>query len=243
MYNSKGKGKSVTIENIGGETITSSSQEKLLGLHINSDVSWNTHVGKLSIELKKRIGLLTRIRNRIPENKLVMVANSIFNSKIRYGISVYLNPIFEEEDLKAKKSTKNVTVLQVLQNTMLRIILKIKKNQHINMQKVRENIGMMSVNQMSIYHTILEAYNIVKYSSSDQMRHKWESKKENTYYLRSESRNDMMIPKKSTTKCIGFTYFGAKLLNMLPSDIKESENSSIFKAKLNNWIWQKIPSY
>ena len=40
LYNSKGKGKSVTIENIGGETITSSSREKLLGLHINSDFSF-----------------------------------------------------------------------------------------------------------------------------------------------------------------------------------------------------------
>ena len=111
------------------------------------------------------------------------------------------------------------------------------------MQKVREKIGMMSVNQMIIYHTIVEAYNIVKYSSSDQIRHKWESKKETTYCLGSESNNDIMIPKKSTTKCIGFTYFGAKLLNMLPSDIKRNEHSSIFKAKLKNWIRQKIPSY
>ena len=67
-----------------------------------------------------------------------MIANSIFNSKIRYGISVYLNPIFDEEDLKAKKLTKNATVLQVLQNIMLRIILKINKKQHINMQKVKK---------------------------------------------------------------------------------------------------------
>ena len=103
-------------------------KEKLLGLHINSDFSCNTHVEKLSIELKKRICLLTRIRHSIPENELVMIANSLFNSKIRYGISVYLNPIFEEEDLKAKKSTKNASLLQALQNRMLRIILKIKKN-------------------------------------------------------------------------------------------------------------------
>ena len=55
---------------------------------------------KISIELKKRIGLLRRIRRRVPKEKIVMIAEAIFNSKIRYGAPVYLNPIFDEEDLK-----------------------------------------------------------------------------------------------------------------------------------------------
>ena len=102
---------------------------------------------------------------------------------------------------------------------------------------------MMSVNQMSVYHTMLEVYNIVKYSYSDQIRNKWESIKEITHILRSETRNDIKIPKRPTTKCSGFSYFGAKLFNMLPCDTKESKNSCIFKANIKSWIWQKIPSY
>ena len=45
---------------------------------------------------------------------------------------------------------------------MIRVILSLKQAQHINMQKVREKIKILSVNQMSVYHTILEAYNITK---------------------------------------------------------------------------------
>ena len=117
LYNSKGKGEQITIENIGGEKLKSTNSEKLLGLHVNSNFGWNTHIEKISIELKKRIGLLKRIKNRIPKNKLVMIAEAIFNSKIRYSIAVYLNPVFEEEDLKVKKLSKNAAVLQALQNT------------------------------------------------------------------------------------------------------------------------------
>ena len=84
----------------------STSSEKLLGLHINSDFEWSTHVEKISIELKKRIGLLRRIRNRIPKDKLIMIADAIFQSKVRYGISVYLKPVFDEEDLKMKRCQK-----------------------------------------------------------------------------------------------------------------------------------------
>jgi hypothetical protein len=61
LYNSGGKGDSITVEGIGGESITSTESEKLLGLHINSSFEWSTHIEKMKIELKKREGLLKRI--------------------------------------------------------------------------------------------------------------------------------------------------------------------------------------
>ena len=145
-------------------------KKKLLGLHINSDFTWNVHVEKVAIELKKGIGLLRRIRNRIPKAKLVMIAEAIVNSKIRYGISVYLNPVFDNEDLKAKKLSKNASTLQTLQNAMLRLIFGFQIKQRVNMQRLREKIKMFSVNQMCVYHTILEAYNVVENSSSQKIK-------------------------------------------------------------------------
>ena len=57
LYNCKGKSEAITIENVGGENLVSTYSEKLLGLHINADFVWTTHIDKLSIELKKRTGL------------------------------------------------------------------------------------------------------------------------------------------------------------------------------------------
>ena len=68
--NSKGKKKNTSIDNIGGEKLSSTNEEKLLGLQINSDSTWNVHVERVAIELKKRIRLLRRIRNRIPKANL-----------------------------------------------------------------------------------------------------------------------------------------------------------------------------
>ena len=53
LYNSGGKGDSITVECIGGETITSTESEKLLGLHIDSSFEWGTRVQKMLIELIK----------------------------------------------------------------------------------------------------------------------------------------------------------------------------------------------
>ena len=95
----------MTIENVGGEKLTSlkeNESEKLLGIQVSSDITWNLHVDQLITELNKRIGLMRRIRNRIPRRKLIMMAETMFNSKIRYGIALYLNPVFESEDVKAR---------------------------------------------------------------------------------------------------------------------------------------------
>ena len=83
---------------------------------------------------------MRRIRNRIPKEKLIMIAEAIFNSKIRYGISVYLTPVFEEEDLKCEKLPKNTNILQTLQNQMIRVIYGMKRQNHINMKNIREII-------------------------------------------------------------------------------------------------------
>ena len=82
LYNSKGRASEITIENIGKENLKSSYSEKLLGLHINSDLGWTTHAEKISIELRKRIGLLKRIKQRISKERLITIAEAIFNSKI-----------------------------------------------------------------------------------------------------------------------------------------------------------------
>ena len=156
---------------------------------------------------------------------------------------MYLSPVFDEEDLKFRKLSKNGSTLQTLQNDMIRLIFGIKKNQHINMQRVREGLKMFSVNQMAVYHTLLEAYNVIWNSSSEQIKMKWTEKPENKYSLRSATGSNLRVPEKPTAKCMNFTYSGAKLFNMLPCNIRETVNKNIFKVLIKEWIWQKIPSY
>ena len=58
IYNSKGNGGHITLENIGGEKISSKNSEKLLGLHLNSGFNWKTHVDQISIDLKKEFAYI-----------------------------------------------------------------------------------------------------------------------------------------------------------------------------------------
>ena len=157
----------------GGEELNSTYSEKLLGLHINADFKWNSHIDEISKMLRQKIGLLKRIKQKIPSDKLIIIAEAILNSIIRYGIAVHLKPTFEKEDLKAQKLTNETSSLQTMQNNMLRVIHGLIIFHRVKMQSLREKIKLMSVNQMAVYHPIMEAFNIIYNSSSEQIRNKY----------------------------------------------------------------------
>jgi len=164
IYNSKGKEKKVQMT-VGGEVLQTVNSEKLLGLNINSDLNWSTHVDKLCTSLKQRIGLLRRIKYKVNSNKLQIIAEAIFQSKLRYGISVYTIPKFQFNN-QEQTMDPNISKLQVIQNDMLRLLVNKKRDSHTNMEKLRNKLKMMSVNQLSCYHTAIEMFNIINNKSS-----------------------------------------------------------------------------
>ena len=111
------------------------------------------------------------------------------------------------------------------------------------MKHIRERIRMTSVNQMATYHTLMEAYKVLKNSMSEQIKKKWTDKNETKYALRSVTKNDLKNLEKPSTKCNGFTYNGSKLYNRLPCEIRQSRNLNTFKSLIRNWVWENIPSY
>ena len=73
-----------------------------------------------------------------------MIVEAIFNRLLRYGVAVFLKPVYDEEDLNMKRLPKNTIALQTLQNSMIRVIFGLKKQNHVSMKNVK--IKMMSVN-------------------------------------------------------------------------------------------------
>ena len=100
---------------------------------------------------------------------------------------------------------------------------------------------MMSVNQMAIYHTIMEVFNIVYNSSSEQIHNKFIH--QGRHSLRKNANNFVKVPEEPKKKCMGFTYCGAKVFNSLPNNIRETQDKNTFKSLVKDWIWEKIPSY
>ena len=86
-----------------------------------------------------------------------------------------MKPVFEEEELKTEYLPAETKQLQTVQNDMIRAICGYRRSQHVNMKKVRDKYKLMSVNQISLYHTILEVYNVINKSTTGGVRAHWVS--------------------------------------------------------------------
>ena len=235
FLNSAGRGKLETIEDIGGENIKSKETEKLLGVHVSSNLDWNTHVEKLCRTLKQRLGLLRRIKQKIPANKLRIVAEAIVTSKIRYAIAVYINPRLSEEDCM----NANLQRLQVIQNDMLRVIHGKKRSAHVNMTRLRKELNVFSINQLTCYHMLVETFNIVKFKSVEHLHSKMVTGESdwNDRQTRSMTRGDLKVPKRPKESCVGFSWTAPKLWNKLPTQITQIDSPQSFKVQVKRWIW------
>mgnify|MGYP000179296550 CR=1 FL=1 len=65
---------------------------KLLGLEIDSELSFNSHVEKLCTKLSQRIGILKKIRSCLPMRQRLLFCNSIIRSVLHYVSSIWTCP-------------------------------------------------------------------------------------------------------------------------------------------------------
>ena len=132
--------------------------------------------------------------------------------------------------------------LQILQNDMLRLITGHRRSDRINMERLRKKTNMMSINQLSCYHVLLESHNVLVNNSSEQLKAKMLTTRDHVHDLRSGRRGDIKIPPRPSRSCNRFSYTGARAWNQLPKQIRETSLSEPFKRKMKKWILETIPS-
>ena len=77
--------------NVGNQSIEETTSEKLLGVHVENDLTWTHHLTVLERKLKYRLFTLRRLSEKIPKYLLKNVADGIFMSLVRYGLPLLLS--------------------------------------------------------------------------------------------------------------------------------------------------------
>ena len=78
-------GKAVAPIMVGEVEVEEAKEETLLGITFNKKLSWKSHLAKLEPELRKRIGILRRLRMKVPSSLVCQMIEPVFTSKLRYG--------------------------------------------------------------------------------------------------------------------------------------------------------------
>ena len=134
--------KTLTV-NVCGQQVQESSCEKLLGVYMENDLTWNVYlhgndktgsekITGLLTKLSQRVGILSKLAKVLTFKQFKAVSNGIFTSKLLYCLPLFCNTwdkqMNESNDQICYLFSKNdLNKLQILQNKVLRMRCRQKK--------------------------------------------------------------------------------------------------------------------
>ena len=222
---------------VGGDTISSSETQKLLGLTMASSLSWTPHLQTLKKSLHQRLFILRRLRESLPKKQLATVAEAIFNSKIRYGMPVFAQCRTSDQD----PVNSQLAQLQTLQNDMMRTVLGVTRSDRVPISDLLEKTGMTSINHMAVKSVLAETFKILQCDTVPDLKTTLTASKVSDYNLRSQQKKNLqnVVPKRSRNK--GFLQNSASTWNTLMSEV-DLNNMSVKQFKtLTNKVTKKLP--
>ena len=211
----------------GKEVITQEKTANLLGMCLDDNQQWKSHIsgtGGVISNLNKRLYKLRRIKNHLNDVCLKRVADSIFTSKIRYGLQLVSKVKTQNED----STSKLMKDLQKTQNKMLRFLNKSRVSDKINTKTILDNLNMLSVNQINAQIKLTETWKALNGANSSLCNIK--KKVSDSYRTsRSLSNGDIIEEGYSVKSLCTFQNYSTRLWNKAPSNIKLC--STIYTAK------------
>jgi hypothetical protein len=190
---------------------------RFLGVHIDSHLNWSAHVTKLLTELRPLSGFLYRISKYLPTKILLLIYNSLINSKLNYCIDAWGN---------APITTLNKVL--TFQKKLIRIIN--KKAYDYPTAKLFTSNKILTVQNMCKRNFLTHEHESFYLNPQPNI---------NRPLTRYAGDNNLKIPLfKSTAgqKTVG--YRESALWNKLPSEIKAISNLNTFRGRLKPHLLQ-----
>ena len=215
--------KSQTIK-IGSATVKQENGAKLLGMSFTDDLQWKTHINKTITSLNSRLFLIMRLKNKIGFQSLKIIADSLFNSKLRNGIQLCC----KVRTLDSDSTQGFMNDLQKSQNKLFRLLNNTRLKDKINTKSIASKLNMLSVNQINAQVKLTEMWKATNVSYYPIPLDK-KAFNDDSRLTRSITRGDIVLQGRSELCNSSFMFDASKIWNNAPSSIKE--RNTIYKAK------------
>ena len=219
MLNSKTKENELARKiKVGNHEIPESKSAKLLGVVIDNDQKWKSHFcgkGGLLSSLNQRLFMVRRLSNHISKKKLHKIVDSLWTSKLRYGLQLCTEVRLNEDQPKSQY----LTMVQRAQNKMLRVLDGSMVTDRKRTKTILDDQNMLSVNQIAAQIKLTEMWK----ASNDPhypIKMKTKGSQEDGIETRSITRRDLTEVGRSTKAKKSFTCDAAKVWNKAPDKIK-----------------------
>lgn len=214
------------INNVHVEKVSSF---KYLGLHLDSFLSWDTHIKQVSKKVSTLCGLMKRVRSFVHKEALLKFYYACIHSILQYLIIVWGHA--------AKSKIKKI---QVLQNRCIKVIFNLPplfptNTLYTNLgHKIIPILGLRDSQTIMFVHNILNNRNF-HHNIAFPNRANLRTTRHAHELLRNRANTNLGLV------CI--SNYGPLKFNSLPISIKGITSTSLFKSKLKQHLLRNVTEY
>ena len=211
---------SVAISILGKE-ITPVPVARDLGVFIDQYLTYDEHLTQTAAKCLCKLVQINRIKHLLDKETLLLLINAFDFSKLFYCSTVWSNT-----------SKSNVSKLQRVQNFAARIILGLRKFDHIS-QGIK-SLKWLPVKDRLYLNDAIMMYKCINKLAPDYLADKF-VQRSHIHNRNTRSRNQLDIPRcRISTGQRSFVYRGTQLWNSLSYDVRTAKCPKVFKRRLIN---------
>lgn len=201
------------LEPIGNKQLNIAENVKFLGLQIDKNLSWHTHIKSICKKLSSMCYAMHTIRKLTSLEVVMALYFANVQSQLTYGVIFWGNSPLWRKVFKIQKK-------------IVRIIT--GKNKITHCKPLFKQLSIMTLPSLYIYHTILFAMKNIKPQLNCDI-HNHQTRKRTDIHI---------VTHRTCLYAHSPHYSSTKLINKLPKTIKETQNYNILKKKLKQYLTQ-----
>ena len=201
---------------------------------MGNNQKWKSQIqgpGGVISNLNSRLYLLRRLARSISNDRMKRISDSLYTSKIRYGVQLYGKVRIHDQD----PLDTLLESLQVTQNKFARFLHGSSLMDRISTKTIFTETNLLSINQINAQIKLLEIWksqNIKSYPT------KWKTRNEEMKRdgLKTNNKPELVIKGKSYIQSQTFINDAANVWNKAPTVLKECKSLSSVKKQIRIYI-------
>ena len=222
------KSKYLNIPNIPNEIeflntkITRAAQVKFLGITLDENLNWDTHINEICNRLKALFHVFYSIRDFLSKEDIKTIYYTLIYSRIKYGITIF------GHDCKSK-----VKKLQTLQNQLLKVLS--HKNYRFSTEQLHKEFKLMTVENITKHETLSFVHKFI-YNCLPPVFKEYFKPLNHTHGTRNRDQTLEIKAHSSVIAANSVQIMGAKLWNSLSNEYKILTKTKCFRNELKEHL-------
>ena len=221
------------ICSVGKAQVIESHEAKLLGILIDSDLTFKSHMNSICKKASNKLNALSRQCAILRFHRRKMLMQAFFNSQFSYCPLVWM---FHSRSVNTRINNLHYRALRI-----------VYRDETSSFRELLLRDGSVSIHHLNLQSLAIEMFKVVKGVAPEFMDNILGKNADLNYEnVSANTRSESTFYNAANPKTVNYGLqtlrsLGPKVWDMIPNDLKNVASVSIFKTKIRKWTPEKCP--